>query len=72
MGPSRILGVVLLVVGIVLLVWGLNSSHSVGNQATNLVTGHFTNTTMWYIIGGIVLGLLGLLMTIFGPRSKSA
>jgi uncharacterized membrane protein len=59
---QRIAGIVLLVLGVVLLVIGLNASDSVADQVSETVTGKFTEGTMWYIIGGIALALLGLLL----------
>jgi uncharacterized membrane protein YidH (DUF202 family) len=71
MGPQRILGIVLLIVGIVLLAFGLHASNSAADQITNTFMGRFTQTTMWYIIGGIALAVIGLLVSLFGPRGKS-
>jgi hypothetical protein len=72
MTPQRILGIVLLVVGVAVLIIGMNSSHSLPDQVSNTFTGRFTDTTMWYIIGGIGAGLVGLLMVVFGVRGKGA
>jgi uncharacterized membrane protein len=68
MSPQRILGIVLLVVGIIVLIIGLNASESVADQVSETFTGRFTRDTMWYIIGGIAVALLGLLLTLFGGR----
>lgn len=68
MTPQRIAGIVLLVLGVVLLIFGLNSSNSVVDQVSEGVTGRYTDTTMWYIIGGIVLGLVGLVLTLMGAK----
>ena len=72
MTPQRIFGIALLAVGIVLLVIGMNSSHSVADQISNTFTGRFTDNTTWYILGGIVTGLVGVSMIAFGPRGKNA
>lgn len=72
MSPQRILGIVLLVVGVIVMVIGFNASHSVGDQVSNTFTGKFTDSTMWYIIGGIAAGVLGLLLTVFGSGSRHA
>jgi Protein of unknown function (DUF3185) len=72
MSPMRILGIVLLVGGVVALVMGMNASHSFSDSASNTFTGHFTNTTTWYILGGIAAGVAGLLMVLFGVRGKGA
>jgi len=51
----RILGIVILVVGIVVLGFGLNSTQAVGEKVIENLSGRFTENTMWYIIGGIAL-----------------
>jgi hypothetical protein len=70
MKSQSIIGGVLLVVGVVLLIVGMNSSHSVADQVSNTFSGRFTQDTMWYIIGGIGVGILGLFMLLFGIRGK--
>lgn len=71
MNPFRILGSVVLAVGVALLIIGMNSSHSMADQVSNTFTGRFTDHTTWYIIGGIAVGFLGLAMTFLGPRGKN-
>ena len=68
MSSGRILGIVLLVVGVGLLIVGMNSSHSVADQVSNTFTGRFTQATTWYIVGGIGAGVGGVLMLAFGAR----
>jgi len=72
MSPQRIVGIVLLIIGVGVLVFGMNASHSVADQVSNTFTGKFTDATTWYIIGGIAAALFGLLLTLFGAGSKSA
>lgn len=69
MNSQSVIGGVLLVVGVVLLIVGMNSSHSVPDQVSNTFTGRFTSDTLWFIIGGIAMGVLGLLTLIFRGRS---
>jgi drug/metabolite transporter (DMT)-like permease len=61
MSPQRIAGIVLLLIGVILLIVGINASDSVADKFSNFFSGHFTDSTMWYIIGGIALALVGLL-----------
>lgn len=68
MALSRIIGIVLLILGVVVLLFGFQSSESVADQATEAVTGRYTETTMWYLIGGLALCVLGGLMALFAPR----
>ena len=70
MSNQRIAGIVLLVVGVGVLIFGLNASHSVADRVSNAFTGRFTEATTWYIIGGAVSGLLGLLLVAFGGGRK--
>lgn len=70
MGTSRIVGIVLLVLGVALLIVGLNAKDSVADQISETFTGNFTDETTWYLIGGIVLGLTGLAMTVMGVNKK--
>ena len=72
MSSQRIIGVAELVVGIVLLIVGLNASNSLADQVSETFTGRFTQTTTWYIIGGIAAGVLGLLMVAFGGRGSGS
>jgi hypothetical protein len=66
MNPQRILGSVLLVVGVILLIVGMNASHSAADRWSNFFTGHFTDTTVWYIVGGIASAIAGLMLAMFG------
>ena len=63
MGSSKLLGIVLLVVGIALLYFGYQSTQSVGNQLTETLTGRFTDETMWYLIGGAAAAAAGAFLT---------
>jgi len=72
MSPQSIVGVVLLVLGVALLVIGVNASHSFADQMHNTFTGRFTDSTTWYIIGGIVSGIVGLVLLLFGIRGRHA
>lgn len=60
MGNPKLLGIVLLVVGLILLFFGWQSTESVGEQLTEAVTGRFTEQTMLYLIGGAVAAIAGL------------
>jgi len=72
MTPQRIIGILVLIGGVVLLIVGVNASHSLADQVSNTFTGRFTDGTTWYIIGGIVVGLAGLAMIVFGSHGKKA
>ena len=69
MSTQRIVGIVLLVVGVVLFIIGMNATDSVADKLSDTFTGKWTDSTAWYVYGGLGLGLLGLLVTIFGRGS---
>jgi uncharacterized membrane protein len=72
MNPRFAIGAVLLVVGVVLLIIGMNASHSVADQVSNTFSGKFTQDTMWYIVGGIAVGALGLVTMLMGMGGHKA
>ena len=68
MNVQRIAGIALLVVGLVLVVVGMNASDSMADRWTNFFTGHYTDTTVWYMVGGVASAVVGLMLMIFGRR----
>ena len=66
MSNQRIVGLVLLVMGVVVLIYGINASHSLADRVSDTFTGRFTEATTWYIIAGAASGLLGLFLLAFG------
>jgi hypothetical protein len=66
--PQRIGGIILVVAGVVLFIVGMNASHSVADRWSNFFTGHFTDATVWYIVGGIASAVAGLMLSVFGGR----
>jgi hypothetical protein len=68
MSGSKIIGLVLLIVGAVLLYFGFNATESVGEQVVEGVTGKYTDETMWYLIGGGAAGVVGLVLLLFGKK----
>ncbi len=56
----RIMGLVLLVLGIGLAIWGYQLSDSIGSQITEAVTGADTDKVMTYYITGAISFVVGL------------
>jgi hypothetical protein len=67
---SRVLGFVLLAVGLALLLFGLNATDSVTDSVSEGLTGKYTDKTMWFIIGGIAASIGGLAMVFLGRRGR--
>lgn len=55
----RVLGFISLVVGLVLLTFGIIGTQKTGQQVASSVTGQYSSNVMWYIIGGSILAALG-------------
>ena len=72
MNPQRIFGIVLLVIGAIVLIVGMNASHSAADQISNTFTGRFTHGTAWYIFGGGAAALFGLLLVVVDVRGRNA
>ena len=66
MSVNRIIGLVLVAVGVVLVVFGYNASQSVGERIFEGFTGRFTDQTMWFIIGGIAAIVGGAALSLWG------
>ena len=67
---NKIAGLAVLVVGIVILIFGLNESHSFSSNISRTFTGNPTDHSMTLIIGGIVAIVVGGAVTLAG-RGKS-
>ncbi len=65
----RTLGIILVVVGFVCLGFGLISSQAFVEKVATATTGRFTQPTMWYIISGIAMVIVGGALWV-GKRSK--
>ena len=60
MNGKQILGIALLVIGIMTLFFGYQSSQAVDDRLFEAFTGRFTESTMWLLIVGAVSSVVGL------------
>lgn len=65
-------GTIALVLGVILLVVGINASHAMADHWSNVFTGHFTKATTWYMLGGVASVLVGLLLLLVRRRRSGA
>lgn len=68
MAASKLVGLVLIVLGAILLYFGFTATDSIGEQVVEGVTGRYTDQTMWYLIGGGVSAVAGLALLVFGRK----
>ena len=71
MQPQRIVGMVVLAVGIVLLVMGIRAFDSFRSQMSEFFTGSPTDRAVWLTIGGIAAILLGSTAAMLPARALS-
>jgi hypothetical protein len=68
MNTFRPLGIAILILGAVLLAFGYHFSEAPMDQLSNTLTGHYSDTTMWYLICGAVLAIGGGVLTFSARR----
>lgn len=66
---KRLLFLAVLVTGIVLLVFGFNASESFASEVSETFQGTPTDRSLWLIIGGALLTIVGLGGLVRGGRS---
>ena len=67
---NKIIGAILLVVGIFLLVRGHDMSNSVNSQVKNLFTGSPTDKVLYYYLGGAICCAVGVVLEFTGSSKK--
>lgn len=68
---NRIVGIAILLVGIVLIVWGVNASESVGSAFSRLFTGAPTDKSIFLLVGGVLIAATGV-GALFYPAGRRA
>lgn len=62
---NRVTSIAILIVGVILLIFGINAHDSVASSAKEMVTGTPTDKSMWLIILGVVGIIVGGLGSLF-------
>jgi len=65
---NNIVGLAIFAVGIVLLVFGFNASHSFSSDVSRFFTGNPTDKSIWFLVGGAAAIIVGLVVAIRGGR----
>jgi Protein of unknown function (DUF3185) len=66
---NKAIGLALLAVGIALIIYGVDASHSAASHLSKTFTGSPTDKTMWFLIGGIASAVFGGILTLMPSRS---
>ena len=67
---NKFLSLALVVIGVVLIIYGISASDSLGSDFSRFFTGSPTDKTIWLLLGGIVATVLGAGGLTFGPKAR--
>lgn len=67
---NKALSIAFLVGGVILLIFGFQASDSFSSEVSRAFTGNPTDKTMWMLVGGGILAVLGLI-GLFTGRSRT-
>ncbi len=56
---NKTLSLAILIAGIILLIYGVSASESLGSEFSRLFTGKPTDETVWLLLGGIIATAVG-------------
>lgn len=66
---NRTISIAILIVGVVLLIFGINAQDSIASSAKEAITGTPTDKSLWFMILGIIGIIVGGLGTLFRSAS---
>ena len=64
------ISVALLIIGILLIIWGIDAWGSFGSELSRFFTGSPTNKTIWLLAGGIIAVIVGLFGLFGGSKGN--
>jgi Protein of unknown function (DUF3185) len=65
---NKPIGIALLALGIMLIIFGINATNSIGSDFSRFFTGSPTDKAVWMLIGGVVSVIVGGTMTLRTAR----
>ena len=67
---NNIIGLAIFALGVVLLIFGFNESHSFSSDVSRTFTGNPTDRSIWFLVGGAAAVIVGLFMAVRGARKS--
>jgi hypothetical protein len=65
---NKPLSLALLAGGVVLIIFGVNASNSIGSDISRFFTGSPTDKAIWMLVGGAVAAVAGLVGLVRGSK----
>jgi uncharacterized membrane protein HdeD (DUF308 family) len=69
---QKIIGVISMVIGVLLLVWGHDMAESIGSQVKQAFTGAPTDRTTYFYIAGVTLVIFGVFQIFWPVKPKKS
>jgi len=66
---NKPISLALLVGGVVLIIYGVSASDSIGSSFSRFFTGNPTDKTMWLLMGGVVAAVAGFVGVLRGSKA---
>ena len=67
---NKLVSLALLVGGVVLIIFGVQSTHSFSSDVSRFFTGSPTDKAVWMLVGGVVAAVIGLAGVTLGGRAS--
>ena len=67
---NKAISLALLAGGVLLVIFGISASKSLGSDISRFFTGSPTDKAIWMLIGGVVLSIIGLAGLLRGSKSS--
>ena len=67
---NKVISLVFLVGGVLLVIFGISASKSLGSDISRFFTGSPTDKAIWMLIGGVVLSIVGFAGLLRGSKSS--
>jgi hypothetical protein len=69
---NKMISLVLIVIGAMLIVWGVAAMDSFGSDVSRFFTGAPTDKSVWMLIAGVLVAAVGLSGVTFGSRGTKS
>jgi len=56
---NRIVSLIILAAGVVLIIYGIHATNSLGSDFSRFFTGSPTEKSIWLLLGGVILAAVG-------------
>lgn len=66
---NKLVSLILLIVGVILIIYGISAADSLGSDVSRFFTGSPTDKTIWLLIGGVIAAAIGAGGLVRGSKS---